>query len=141
MNRPAYADWMNLTGAETAPNIAEIVVLDDKVTVRLEIYVGDLEAFADLIPDQLWKDGGEGRPPEHERLAHFSENVLRIRTPDGVPLSAELKLAEPRLRVDRKSPYAGMINPQTRRRVPEGWRATGSNEAISGSSELRLHAT
>lgn len=119
MNRPAHADWMNLTGAETAANIAEIIVLDDKVTVRLEIYVGNLEAFADLIPDQLWKDGGEGRPPEHERLVHFSENVLSIRTPDGLPLSAELKLAEPRLRIDRKSPYAGMINPQTRRRVPE----------------------
>lgn len=110
---------MNLSGAETAPNIAEIIVLDDRVTVRLEVYVGNLELFADLIPDQLWKDGGEGRPPENERLAHFSNSVLSILGPDGVPLSAELKRAEPRLRVDRKSPYAGMINPQTRQRVPE----------------------
>ena len=115
----AHADWMNLTGAETAPNIAEVIVLDDRVTVRLEIYVGDLEAFSDLIPNQLLKDGGEGRSPESERLAHFASSVLGIRGPDGVPLSAELKLAEPRLRVDRKSPYAGMINPQTRQPVPE----------------------
>ncbi len=32
----ARADWMNLTGAETAPNIAEITVLDDRVRVALE---------------------------------------------------------------------------------------------------------
>ena len=29
----APADWINLTGAETAPNIAEIYVLDDSVKV------------------------------------------------------------------------------------------------------------
>jgi hypothetical protein len=27
----SHADWINLTGAETAPNIAEITVLDDRV--------------------------------------------------------------------------------------------------------------
>jgi hypothetical protein len=27
------ADWINLTGAETAPNIAEISVFDDRVEV------------------------------------------------------------------------------------------------------------
>jgi len=116
---PVRADWMNLTGAETAPNIAEIVVLEDKVTVRLEVYVGDLKTFADLIPDELLNDGGEGRPSEEERLAHFAQNVLSIRASDGQPLSAHLKTVEPRLRVDRKSLFAGMINPSTRRRVPE----------------------
>jgi hypothetical protein len=32
----ARADWINLTGAETAPNIAEITVYDDRVEVALE---------------------------------------------------------------------------------------------------------
>ena len=41
----ARADWINLTGAETAPNIAEIYVLDDRVKLVLEVYVGDLEKF------------------------------------------------------------------------------------------------
>ena len=36
------ADWINLTGAETAPNIAEIYVLDDHVKVVLEVYIGYL---------------------------------------------------------------------------------------------------
>jgi hypothetical protein len=112
-------DWMNLTGAETAANIAEVAVLEDRVRLRLEVYVGDLETFADLIPDDLLKSGGAGRPSEAERMAHFASNVLAIRADGGVPLRAVLKLAEPRLRVDRKSPFAGMINPQTRRQVPE----------------------
>ena len=44
------ADVVNLSGAEVAPNIAEIYVEDDGVRIVLEAYVGDLETFADLIP-------------------------------------------------------------------------------------------
>ena len=44
----AQADWVNLSGAEVAPNIAEIYVEDDGVRVVLEAYIGDLETFADL---------------------------------------------------------------------------------------------
>ena len=36
---------INLTGAETASNIAEITVFDDRVEVALEVYVGDLKTF------------------------------------------------------------------------------------------------
>jgi len=39
---PTRADWINLTGAETAPNIAEITVFDDRVEVVLEVHVGNL---------------------------------------------------------------------------------------------------
>ncbi len=115
----AYADMLNLTGAETAPNIAEITVLDDRVNVRLEVYVGDLEYFEDLIPDDMLKEGGADRPSEDERMTHFSTSVLSIRGPNGVLLPAELRLAEPRLRVDRKSRFAGRLNPSTGQRVPE----------------------
>ena len=31
----AHADWINLTGAETSPNIAEIYVMDDHVRIVL----------------------------------------------------------------------------------------------------------
>ena len=37
INAPSKADWINLTGAETSPNIAEIYVLDDRVRVALEV--------------------------------------------------------------------------------------------------------
>ena len=115
----ASADWINLTGAETAPNIAEITVLDDRVTVRLEVYIGDLETFKDLIPDRLLREDAPTRAPLSDRLTHFGTEVFRVLAPDGSPLTVEARLIEPRTRVDRKSPYAGMINPQTRRRAPE----------------------
>jgi len=115
----ARADWINLTGAETAPNIAEITVYDDRVEVALEVYVGDLKTFEPLIPDDWVKNLGVERPPLAERLKRFSKQGLRFVTDKGEVLQAELRLVEPRLRKDRYSPYAGMINPYTRGKVPE----------------------
>ncbi len=116
---PARGDWINLTGAETAPNIAEITVFDDRVEVALEVYVGDLKVFEDLIPDDWLKDLKVDRPPPADRLKRFAERGLRFVTDKGEPLQAELRLAEPRLRKDRFSPFAGMVNPYTRLKAPE----------------------
>lgn len=115
----AWSDWINLTGAETSPNIAEIHVMDDHVKVRLEVYVGDLAAFEDLIPDDWIEDKDVRRPPLAQRIEHFASSRLKFIADDGKPLPAELVLVEPRMRVDRRSPFAGMINPYTRQRVPE----------------------
>jgi hypothetical protein len=54
----ALADWINLTGAQSAPNIAEIHVNDDHVKLVLEVYVNDLDKFVDLLPDEFFKKGG-----------------------------------------------------------------------------------
>ena len=115
----ARADWINLTGAETAPNIAEIYILDDQVKVALEVYVGDLETFEELVPDSWVKEGGKPRPSLAERMRRFSQTKLRFTTDTGASLPARLALVEPRMRVDRQSPFAGMINPMTRQRVPD----------------------
>ncbi len=114
----AHADWINLTGSETAPNIAEIYVLDDRVRVKLEVYVGDLDKFDDLVPDE-WLRDASGRASLEVRLERFSREGLQFVTDEGEQLMAEIVTVEPRLRVDRQSPFAGMINPQTRTRVPE----------------------
>lgn len=114
----ARADWMNLTGAETAPNIAEITVLDDRVRIALEVYIGDLATFEALLPDDWLKKDVAARPPSAERLKRFSADTFQVVTDGGTKLQADLRLAEPRLRKDRASPFAGMINPMTRRRVP-----------------------
>ena len=90
----AWPDWINLTGAETAPNVAEITVAEDAVTVALEVYPPDLEHF--------------------ERLEGFG---LEVRV-GGAPLAVEVLSREARERKDRVSPYAGMIDPRTRRRIP-----------------------
>ena len=85
----------------------------------LEVYIGDLETFDDLVPDTLLKDVPAGRPAPQERMQHFAENSFQFVTETGRNLPAQLELVEPRMRVDRQSPFAGMINPMTRQRVPE----------------------
>ncbi|MCZ6500431.1 MAG: hypothetical protein O6844_08100, partial [Gammaproteobacteria bacterium] len=115
----AKADWLNLTGAETAPNIAEIYVLDDRVRLVLEVYVADLDVFSNLVPDDWLIDRGEDRPALEERIRQFSAEQFQFVTDTGEKLQGQLEIAEPRFRVDRQSPFAGMINPMTRQRVPE----------------------
>ncbi len=119
LSNRASADWINMTGAENAPNIAEITIEEDHVKVALEIYLRDIGVFVDLIPDDLLNDGGEGRPNLAERLEHFSMKTFKIASDEGEPLKAELVLAEPRLRKERTSLMAGLINPTTGRKVPE----------------------
>ena len=114
----ATADWINLTGAQSAPNIAEIYVEDDHILLVLEIYVGDLDKFVDLWPDNFLKASGIEPPPIQERMRRFSEETFQFLTEDQIRLQAELKLVEPRMRKERPNPFAGMINPYTRRLVP-----------------------
>ncbi len=115
---PSKADWINLTGAETSPNIAEIYVLDDRVRVVLEVYINDLKTFEELVPDSWLKDAAVERPELQTRQEDFSAKRIQV-VADGERLTGQFKLIEPRLRKDRKSPFAGMINPYTRQRVPE----------------------
>ena len=116
---PVRADWVNLSGAEVAPNIVEIYVEDEGVRIVLEAYVGDLETFTDLIPSN-WVDQKEvAILPDNERLQRFGTEGLTVRNGEGTLLPIELRTVEPRLRVDRRSPFAGMINPTTSRRNPE----------------------
>ncbi len=111
------ADWMNLTGAETSQNIAEIYILDDHIKVNLEVYVDDIDKFEELLPDD-WLDESVGQRPSLEQRMHaFASKRLQFITEKGVKLPAKLELVEPRQRVDRVSAYAGMINPMTRQRV------------------------
>ena len=114
----AMADWINLSGAQSAPTIAEIYVNDDHVRLVLEIYVGDIDKFVDLLPEDFFKQAGVEPPPIQERMRRFSEETFQFLTADKKALQAELRLSEPRLRKDRPNPFAGIINPYTRQRVP-----------------------
>ncbi|MGI9227911.1 MAG: hypothetical protein ACR2PU_03875, partial [Gammaproteobacteria bacterium] len=93
-----YADWINLSGAENARNIAEITVLNNRVEIALEIILEDLDQFE----------------PAEGSAENFAFQVLV----DDDALKPEIVLREQRMRKDRLSPYAGMIDPRTRRRVP-----------------------
>ncbi len=101
----ARADWLNLTGAETASNIAEIFVFDGHVRVVLEVYVGDLAVFRDLVPDD-WIADGEKRPAEPERRAHFPREVLAIVPEGGAPLPDALQAVGGRTEIGELDPWA-----------------------------------
>ncbi|MBT8438885.1 MAG: hypothetical protein KJO91_04095 [Gammaproteobacteria bacterium] len=109
----AHADWINLTGAETSPNIAEVYVLDDHVKVKLEVYVGNLQSFKELIPDDRIEDKDINRPPLQQRIEQFANNTLKFIDDNSRVLPAQLVRVEQRMRINRKFTSASMIYPYT----------------------------
>jgi hypothetical protein len=71
------------------------------------------------MPDDGFNQKSADRPDEAARMRRFAEERFQFITGSGEKLPAEVVLVEPRERVDRRSPFAGMINPYTRQRVPE----------------------
>jgi hypothetical protein len=114
----ADADWINLSGAQNAPNIAEIHINDDHVKVELEIFVKDLVTFDRLIPDEFFAGTQIKRAPLKERMQQFSNEDLQVIADNGLKLKAALELIEPRLRRDRPSPVRWKINPYTGQPIP-----------------------
>ena len=112
-----YADWINFSGAENSHNIAEIYIEEGGVRMQLEVYVGDLETFEPLIPDDLLTQRTADRPDLKTRERLFANQVLQV-IADGKRLPVLFKLVEPRMRIDRPSPFAGKINPYTRQPIP-----------------------
>ena len=53
LSAPSQADWINLTGAENAANIAEIYIMDDHIRMVLEIFWSDIEIFKPLTLDNF----------------------------------------------------------------------------------------
>lgn len=112
------ADLMPLNGAAVAPNIAEITIHEDGVVVKLEVYVGDLGVFRDLLPNEFLSSDTSERPLLDERLGRFSREGLQI-IADGVRLTPQLLIAEPRTRDDRSAALASAQNALSQRPVPK----------------------
>lgn len=112
------ADWINLSGAENTRNIAEISIEKDRVRIQLEVFVEDLMIFEELIPEDFFSQPLPGRPGLRQRQRLFAENLLQVVTDEGVKLPVTFDLVEPRLRIERPSPFAGMINPYTGLPIP-----------------------
>jgi hypothetical protein len=90
----AEADWINLSGAQNAPNIAEIYINDDHVKIELEIFVKDLVTFDRLIPDEFFAGTRIKRVSLEERMQQFSRTALSKGTHlldslEGQPLHGE----------------------------------------------------
>jgi hypothetical protein len=114
----AQADWINLTGAENARNIAEIYIEKDHVKIKLEVFIKDMIVFDELIPAEFFPEPIPGRPGFEERQKIFGDRIFRVVTDSGKKLPVSIDLVEPRLRIERPSPFAGSINPYTRQRIP-----------------------
>ena len=114
----AEADWINLSGAQNAPNIAEIHINDDHVRIELEIFVNDMVTFDRLIPDKFFESSDIKRPPLADRMRQFSKEDLQIMTDKDEKLQARLKLVEPRMRKERLSSIPWKINPYTGQPIP-----------------------
>jgi len=89
LSAPSQADWINLTGAENAANIAEIYIMDDHIRMVLEIFWSDIEIFKPLTLDNF--------------------SAIQFVTEEGKKLKLiEIPLFEPRLRIDRYSPFSNL---------------------------------
>ena len=115
---PANADWINLSGAQNAPNIAEIHINDEHVRIEFEIFVNDLVIFDRLIPDDFFADTGIKRPLLEERMQQFSDEDLQVVADKKQKLQATLKLTAQRFRRERPSPIPWKVNPYTGQTIP-----------------------
>ena len=84
-----------------ADTIAEIYAEEDAVIVDLEIGLGDLPAFRNLMPDAIYAEMGYEPEPLAERMARFFREDLFIVPDAGDPLSGGIAAIGPETRVQR----------------------------------------
>jgi hypothetical protein len=97
----ALGDAIVRTQAMFATTIAEYFIEDDRVRVELEIGLADIEAFHNLLPDEIYAGLGFEPRPYAERLAEFFARDLVILGPDQQPLRGRLVDIGPRPRLRR----------------------------------------
>ncbi len=95
------SDALVITRAMLASSIAEVFIREDSVVVELEIGASDLEAFENLLPDQLYERMGNDPEPWADRLVRFVEQDFVIRDQTGQTLFGFLREIEPRSRITR----------------------------------------
>lgn len=100
------ADALVTNQSMFATTIAEYYVQQGQVRVELEIGVGDLPAFRNLMPDEIYEKMGHTPRPYAERVEEFFARDLVIATPEGHPLTGRLLEIGPRARI-RRDPISG----------------------------------
>ena len=85
---PVQGDALVVTRAMTASTVAEIFIDEDAVRVELEIGVTDLEAFVNLVPDELLER--MGRDPETSVLNEWNQawDVPNLFITDGACMTS-----------------------------------------------------
>jgi hypothetical protein len=78
-NSCALADYISMSGAENAANIAEIHIEEDSVRINLEVYVKDLAVFYHLLPDDFFEE----KKTECSAPGRAAQAVCRRGAPGG----------------------------------------------------------
>jgi hypothetical protein len=89
------------TQAMLASTIAEFFIEEDQIRVELEIGLGDLLAFRNLLPDEIYEGMGNPPRPLRERIPTFFRDDLAIIAGDGEPLEGRIVEIGPRERIRR----------------------------------------
>lgn len=94
------ADAIMRSQAMSASTIAEIYVEDEFIRLELEIGLDDLEAFRNLLPDEIHQRMGFGDEPFPSRMQRFLDAQFVI-VADDEPLNGRLDRIRPSERVRR----------------------------------------
>jgi hypothetical protein len=97
----ASADAIVRTQAMSATTIAEYFIEPGRLRLELEIGLGDLEGFRNLVPDEIFEEMGHPLLPRAERLERFFGHDFVIRAGDGEPLVGRIVSMGPRPRIVR----------------------------------------
>ena len=104
--RFVHADYLVQSQAMFASTIAEYYVEEGRIRLELEIGVGDLAGFRNLMPDEIYERLEYPPRPFEQRLADFYTRDLVIRAGDGDPLIGRIVEMGPRSR-GRRDPISG----------------------------------
>jgi hypothetical protein len=94
-------DALVITRAMLATTISEIWVEQDSVVVEFEIGSADIQAFRNLLPDELYARLGHEPEPWIDRLTRFVAEDFVVRADGGSPAPGRLRSLEVRQRLQR----------------------------------------
>ena len=87
---PAEGDAIIRTQAMFSSTIAEYYIEDGQILLELEVGADDLQAFRNLMPDEIYQRLGHAPRPLGERLVEFFERDLVIALDDGQPIPGRI---------------------------------------------------
>ena len=84
------ADALMVNNSVQASSIIQFYIEEDGIHVELEIGMDSLNAFKNLLPNEIYTYYGFGEEPFAQRQKHFFTNELAILTKDGKPLEGKI---------------------------------------------------
>lgn len=96
-----WADAIVINQAMRAETIAQYYVEEDGVRLELEMGLAELEAFRNLLPDEIYHQITGERRPLADRLEQFFAQDLMVAADDGPAIHGQVLAMEPRPRLKR----------------------------------------